>query len=469
MPSQEKGEKVQHGQNPGELEMAKQFGNSASLTLLFQNEKEVIGWKNVAPISTLELGEYLCIRITTNCERSLENVSKPSLSGAQALPSSLSSTLGIYACKMPKTLKKTLANLISIEGNQQRKFVAKEEGEELKLAEISLENLANGEIHQVNVEYENDKLTCTISPSNSKGEESKNSVSAIVKLSDFVKLDNGTCFIGLCNESGSVMSNMTIKNWWFSSSNLPYHKDGWNGLSLEFEPTWPLHLILSPEVLEKYNNLFRFLLPFRRIQILLHKEWMSNTRLMTSAKHKLYIRKLMNLRGQMAFFLNNVMSYFQVDVLEAQWNKLEEIISKSQDFEEVRKSHDAYLSNIHAQCLVNMSKLVKALEELLFICMKMCFFLDRVEASEDYTFDMNKDYETIKEEFENQSALIFKMMSNVKKNQSSPFLSQLLLRLDYNKYYSELAAKLDKKRISEIGSVPKEMGKKPSVIAKSEI
>ena len=104
----------------------------------------------------------------------------------------------------------------------------------------------------------------------------------------------------------------------------------------------------------------------------------------------------MNLRREMAFFVDNVMSYFQVDVLEAQWSRLEDLVSKSQDFEEVRKFHDTYLNNINAQCLVNMSKLVKTLEELLQICMKMSYFLDRVENSEDYTQDMDKEYKLIK-------------------------------------------------------------------------
>ncbi len=444
IPSQEKA-----AYNPAEpkveLEMAKQFGSSASATLILQTEKEVIGWKNVAPICTLELNEYICVRAAVSCPRLLGPESSQVMQISVPKDTPVTSTVAIYACKNAKTIKKTLMNLIAIEGQQQRKLVAKEEGEELKLAETDISstvNLADGEMHQISVEYENEQLVVSVDSGRAGRESAK--VSVGIKLSDFVKLDNGTCFVGICNESGSVNSSLGVKSWWFSSSNLPYHKDSWNGLSLEYEPVWPLHLILSPEVLEKYNNLFRFLLPFRRIQILLHKEWMANTRLMTSGKHGKKIRKLMNLRGEMAFFVHNVMAYFQVDVLEVQWTRLEDGVGKSQDFEEVRKLHDVYLTNITSQCLIHMSKLVKALEELLHTCMKMCFFLDRVEASEEFTSDMEADYGQIKQEFEQQSAAIFRMMSNVKKNQSSPFLSQLLLRLDYNKYYSELAARLER-------------------------
>ena len=48
---------------------------------------------------------------------------------------------------------------------------------------------------------------------------------------------------------------------------------GWNNLSLNYTVPWPLHLILSPKVLSKYNEVFRFLLLAKRTQILLHEAW----------------------------------------------------------------------------------------------------------------------------------------------------------------------------------------------------
>ena len=40
--------------------------------------------------------------------------------------------------------------------------------------------------------------------------------------------------------------------------------------------------------------------------------------------------------------------------------------------------------------------------------------------------------------FNRQSSLLFKILSSVRSHhQASPFLSQLLLRLDFNKYYSQ--------------------------------
>lgn len=56
---------------------------------------------------------------------------------------------------------------------------------------------------------------------------------------------------------------------------------------------------------------------------------------------------------------------------------------------------------------------------------------------------INKSFEEqfwkLKTNFENQSNRVFKLLSNFKNNhQSAPFLAQLLLRIDYNNYFTEL-------------------------------
>ena len=41
---------------------------------------------------------------------------------------------------------------------------------------------------------------------------------------------------------------------------------------------WPLHLMFSPDILEKYNTLFRFLLPIKRVQLELQHIWSQRVR-----------------------------------------------------------------------------------------------------------------------------------------------------------------------------------------------
>ncbi len=104
--------------------------------------------------------------------------------------------------------------------------------------------------------------------------------------------------------------------------------------------------MFSPDVVEKYNTLFRFLLPIKRVQLDLQYIWASKVR---STKHYSgdpNFRKPMLLRQHMSFLVDNLFAYLQVDVLESQWSHLVDSIEKSKDFEEVRLLHDNYLRSI---------------------------------------------------------------------------------------------------------------------------
>merc|ERR1711860_473935 len=49
--------------------------------------------------------------------------------------------------------------------------------------------------------------------------------------------------------------------------------EGWSQLSLQFAVSWPLHLIITPTAIAKYNKIFSFLLLIRRSQVALGQLW----------------------------------------------------------------------------------------------------------------------------------------------------------------------------------------------------
>jgi len=51
------------------------------------------------------------------------------------------------------------------------------------------------------------------------------------------------------------------------------HVPGWDQLSVQYAVPWPLHLIITPQAIEKYNSIFKFLLLVRRTQSALHSLW----------------------------------------------------------------------------------------------------------------------------------------------------------------------------------------------------
>lgn len=56
---------------------------------------------------------------------------------------------------------------------------------------------------------------------------------------------------------------------------LPIDKmDGWSTLILNYSTKWPLHLLFTPAVMDRYNTIFRFLLKVKRTQYDLHHIWL---------------------------------------------------------------------------------------------------------------------------------------------------------------------------------------------------
>ncbi|CAK1551070.1 unnamed protein product [Leptosia nina] len=61
--------------------------------------------------------------------------------------------------------------------------------------------------------------------------------------------------------------------------------DGWSSIILKYDFKWPLHLLFAPEVLARYNDMFRLLLRIKKTQHDLHALWKTykhSTRLVLS-------------------------------------------------------------------------------------------------------------------------------------------------------------------------------------------
>ncbi|XP_073851785.1 gamma-tubulin complex component 4 isoform X15 [Macaca fascicularis] len=175
---------------------------------------------------------------------------------------------------------------------------------------------------------------------------------------------------------------------------------GWAALGLSYKVQWPLHILFTPAVLEKYNVVFKYLLSVRRVQAELQHCWalqMQRKHLKSNQTDAIKWR----LRNHMAFLVDNLQYYLQVDVLESQFSQLLHQINSTRDFESIRLAHDHFLSNLLAQSFI-----------------------------------------LLKPGFSRQSSLLFKILSSVRNHQINSDLAQLLLRLDYNKYYTQAGGTL---------------------------
>ncbi|KAE8618021.1 hypothetical protein XENTR_v10009254 [Xenopus tropicalis] len=126
---------------------------------------------------------------------------------------------------------------------------------------------------------------------------------------------------------------------------------GWAALGLSYKVQWPLHILFTPAVLEKYNVVFKYLLSVRRVQSELQHCWALQMQRKHLESNKTDAIKW-RLRNHMAFLVDNLQYYLQVDVLESQFSQLLQQINSTRDFESIRLAHDHFLSNLLAQSFI---------------------------------------------------------------------------------------------------------------------
>lgn len=214
---------------------------------------------------------------------------------------------------------------------------------------------------------------------------------------------------------------------------------GWTVLGLTYCVNWPLHIFFTPSMLEKYNRIFRFLLAVRRTQLDLQHCWS----LQMFNKHKFVspaATPMWQLRTHMAFLVDNLQYYLQVDVIESQYKVLMDKINSTKDFEAAKLAHEHFLSSLLAQSFVHMKTVSSCLYEILDQC--SAFYRLFVSAQNPMTENETENLQTITLSFQRNSSLLFRILSGVHVQSSHPHLAQLLLRLDFNKFFTDMGGQL---------------------------
>ncbi|KAH8376918.1 hypothetical protein KR093_002202, partial [Drosophila rubida] len=218
----------------------------------------------------------------------------------------------------------------------------------------------------------------------------------------------------------------------------------WQNLHLKYKYKWPLNLLFSPTTFERYNTVFRHLLIIRKLQYDLQLVW---------ARHKWVAKtgnpvnvKIMNFRNHLTFFLDNLQYYIQVDVLESQFSVLMNVIKNKADFEEIQRAHSVFLANVLSQCFLlndsfekkkhttqtttqSQNSIYGTILEIFSICEKFSL-LDAIEE------DSLKQVVILEEKFNVSITGLINLLANIKSASSFGPLSQFLLRLDYNHWFS---------------------------------
>uniref|UniRef100_T1IZF1 Gamma-tubulin complex component n=1 Tax=Strigamia maritima TaxID=126957 RepID=T1IZF1_STRMM len=235
-----------------------------------------------------------------------------------------------------------------------------------------------------------------------------------------------------------------IKSQQTESESETETETGWTNLSLTYNVPWPLHIIFTKPILEKYNIMFRFLMSIKRVQLDLQHCWTLQMLWKSHQKREQTFPLAWKLRNLMAFVVNNLQYYLQVDVLESQHSLLIEKIQSTHDFEAIKCAHEQFVVCLLAQSFVSIKPISRCIVDMMDLCLAFCQqFLVAASLpprlSDSYpmhTAAFSAKVVEMQKQFQLQASLLFQILSSAQTYQATPFVAQLLMRLDFNQFFS---------------------------------
>ena len=245
--------------------------------------------------------------------------------------------------------------------------------------------------------------------------------------------------------------------------------DGWDGLELEYATPWPLGLLLTRSVQRRYNHLFQYLFRLRRAALALDDAWFALRRKSASggggarwtttpgsftSGHGVKgfggdgaFQLCQRVRHDMAFVVNNWFTYLQVDVVEAQYRAMIERVEASEgDFSECQRAHRAFLAALTAQSFLDLPSVSDVIETIMRLAGNLLAVVKSLPSEgveEGVGEETAGEIEAIGAEFSRQSAALYTVLrsNRLANDPKAPFLRTLLLRLNFNGYFFDNAAK----------------------------
>lgn len=227
---------------------------------------------------------------------------------------------------------------------------------------------------------------------------------------------------------------------------------GWDAFYVSLNIPSPLNNIFDASAMRHYKQLFRFMLSVKRVEVALKQAWRLSVfldRIVVKLDRKrpeaLAYRVLASdahiLGMELMHFVNNLWSYLVYEVTMSAFSTLSTKLKKCESLDDVRRVHSAYLNDLRLYTLSNDDSLPtrKVIDRVLVLARKHCAVQQLLVALLERDVG---DVASIKAEFSWVSTEFHREVSNLlavldKQNLQYDFLNFLLLRLNFNRFYTE--------------------------------
>ncbi|CAF3713044.1 unnamed protein product [Rotaria socialis] len=212
---------------------------------------------------------------------------------------------------------------------------------------------------------------------------------------------------------------------------------------LTYAIQWPLNIVISQDMLEKYKVIFRFLLRILIVKQVLNEIWV----LLKSCKQQnSTLSQLHQYRHQMQHFMTVLINYITNQVIQIAWMEFMRKIQQAKHINEIAAAHNEYLDRTMLNCLLtpNAAPILNEVNRVLTLIIRFRCQLQTYSwiLNATHTDPSDPSVQALRTTFEKYHIAVlslFKVLSKLVEKGYKTSLSDLLIRLNYNGYYDQIA------------------------------
>ncbi|XP_032680668.1 gamma-tubulin complex component 2-like isoform X2 [Odontomachus brunneus] len=154
---------------------------------------------------------------------------------------------------------------------------------------------------------------------------------------------------------------------------------GLEAFVFNYDVKWPVSLIINRKAIACYQMLFRHLFSCKHVERLLCRVWVSN-KIAKTFTHEVAMayRQAFSLRQRMLDCIQHLEYYMMVEVVEPNWLKFINKMSKVSNVDDVLSVHQDLQDSYLKECMLTDPDLLGCITNICAICVEFCNFMQHM-------------------------------------------------------------------------------------------
>ncbi|XP_014224531.1 gamma-tubulin complex component 2-like isoform X1 [Trichogramma pretiosum] len=253
---------------------------------------------------------------------------------------------------------------------------------------------------------------------------------------------------------------------------------GMEAFVFNYDVKWPVSLVINRKAIACYQMLFRHLFYCKHVERLLCRVWISN-KIAKTFTHEaaMTYRQAFSLRQRMLDCIQHLEYYMMVEVIEPNWLMFLNKMSKVSNIDEVLRVHQDLQDSYLKECMLMDHELLECITGVCSVCIEFCKFMQRMSryfidaelrsmigSCQDDIFEPEAECSgnssadgvnfidrimTLDKQFTEVLIRLLNRICDLGCDNSNEKLLNVVCRLDFNLYYTQILMQRDSKKRSQ--------------------